>query len=87
MINEYESFAHGLDAPAKDGFQIVPNDAVDLPKATRAIYVGVSGTIRMTLVSGAEVTLVGVSMGAVLPIRAVRVYATHTTAGELVGLL
>ena len=87
MSDEYEGFTHGLEAPAKDGFEIVPNDGVDLPRVTRAVHVGTGGAVRVTLLHGATVTLTGLSNGALLPIRALRVHATGTTAGGLVALL
>lgn len=86
-MDEYEGFTHGLEAPAKDGFHITPDDGVDLTKVTRALHVGTAGAVRVTLLSGAVVTFVGVNSGAVLPIRASRVHATGTTAGDLVALL
>lgn len=87
MTDDYEDFTHGLESPARDGFEIVPNDTADLSKVTRAVHVGTGGALRVTLISGAEVTLAGLSAGTLVPIRAERVHATGTTAGDLVALL
>ncbi len=86
-MDEYADFVHGLDAPAKDGFDIIPDDGADLERVTRAVHVGSAGTVRVTLMSGAVVTLSGLSAGALLPVRARRVHATGTTASDLVALL
>ncbi len=86
-MDEYSDYVHGLDAPAKDGFDIVPNDGADLEKVTRAVHVGTGGAVRVTLKSGAIVTFFGLGAGALLPIRASRVHSTGTTASDLVALL
>ena len=84
--DRYSSHAQALDAPAGHGFNITPNDAVDLSEVTRALYVGTSGAVAVSFASGAELVLANVPAGSVLPLRLVRVRATGTTAGNLVGL-
>jgi hypothetical protein len=41
----------------------------------------------VTLKLGATVSFVNLAAGSILPIRATRVHATGTTAGDLVGLV
>jgi len=66
---------------------ITPNDGSDLAFATRGIYIGGFGNLRVDMQDGgAAVTFVGVNAGSVLPVRASKVYATGTTAINLVGL-
>jgi len=81
---------NGLEAlsmPATKAIAITPSDSVDLAFATRAIYVGGNGNLRVDMQDGgAAVTFVGLVAGQVLPLRVSRIYATGTTATNLVGL-
>jgi len=86
MLDRFEGKAQSYDSPATSGFDIIPNDVVDLLEVTRALYVGIAGDVRVTFVSGATVTFGNVNAGTILPVRAVRVHATGTTASSLVGL-
>lgn len=86
-MDEYADFTHGLEAPAIDAFDIVPNDNADLVKITRAIHVGTGGAVRVTMMSGAVVTFSGLGPGTLLPIRVSRIHATGTMASELVALV
>ncbi|QQR35429.1 hypothetical protein JI749_13850 [Devosia oryziradicis] len=87
MPDQFSSHAPGLESPAAHGFAITPSDGADLADVTRAIYVGGSGSLSLTLLSGANVTLTGVAGGTLLPLRARAIKATGTTATSLVGLL
>lgn len=74
------------DSPAK-GFAITPHDTNALAHPTRGIYVGVTGDITLVTAGGDQLLLKNVAAGMILPIRAVRVLATGTTADMyLVGL-
>ncbi|MDB5539302.1 MAG: hypothetical protein JWQ89_1029 [Devosia sp.] len=86
MSEKYQGRADDIAAPARRGFQITPNDATDFTAETRAIYIGSAGDLVVVLVSGDEVSFVGLSGGALLPVRARRVKSTGTTATHLVGL-
>jgi hypothetical protein len=86
MTEKYEGRAANIAAPARGGFAITANDSADLAAETRAIYVGGDGNLSLVLVSGDQVTLAGVPAGTLLPLRAIRVRATGTTATQLVGL-
>ncbi|MGH8484457.1 MAG: spike base protein, RCAP_Rcc01079 family [Pseudomonas sp.] len=87
MQDTFSTTSPGLDSPASQGFAITPHDTTEFSQATRAIYVGTAGTLAVTLLSGAEISLAGVAAGTILPLRAKRVLATGTTADALVGLL
>ena len=71
---------------ARRGADIVPSDTVDLPEPTRGIYVGGGGNIKIDFVSGGTVTFVGWLGGTILPVQALRVYATGTTATNMIAL-
>lgn len=71
-------------SPAYSAVAIV-NDTV-IPEC-RAIYVGFGGDISVNMKNvGTAVVLKGAVTGTILPIRAVRVNATATTATDLVAL-
>ncbi|SDM23041.1 hypothetical protein [Bacillus sp. OK048] len=70
-----------------DALAVVPSDTTDLAKGvTKGIFVGVSGDVRVDLSSGTIITLKGLAAGVIHPIAVKRVYATNTTALEIVGV-
>lgn len=85
MSDKFSQFIRGLNSPPYGGFDITPNDATDLSTVTRALNVGVSGNVHVTLLDNTEVTLF-LQSGGVFPLRVKRVWAAGTTAGALVGL-
>ena len=82
----FEDYNTGLAAPAEGGAEVTPDDGADLAHVSRALYVGTGGSLRLTLKSGAVVTLAGVVSGTILPLRACRVWAGGTTAADIVAL-
>ena len=76
----------GGTGPATRGFAVTPGDGSDLAIATRALWVGGAGDVKVTTVGGDTVILVGVTAGSLLPIRVSRVHSTSTTATSMVGL-
>lgn len=86
MADNFKTYQPGLESPAEAGAALIPSDGAVLSNATRAIYVGGGGALRVTLVSGDTVTLGGVLSGMIYPLRVAQVLATGTTATGLVGL-
>jgi hypothetical protein len=88
MIDDpFNEVTDTITSPARDCFSIVANDAQDLARATKAIYVGDGGTITLRAVgSQSDVTLTNVPSGAILPIRVRAVRVTGTSAANIVGL-
>jgi len=78
MTNRYQSLNNELDSPAISHLEVTPSDTEDLPFLARALYVQTDGTVAV-MARGGSVTY-NVVAGQVLPIRAVRVMATGTTA-------
>ncbi len=68
-----------------DAAAITPDDDADIG-VTSAIYVGGTGNLKVTLRSGAAVTFVDIAAGSIVPLYATRVWATGTTATELLAL-
>lgn len=86
MIDRNTISRRGNGTPATGAFAITPHDTNNLPFVTRGIYVGSEGNVRVQLLDGDPVTFTGAQVGSILPIQAVRVFATGTTASNLIGL-
>ena len=65
---------------------ITPHDTNLLPTISRSIYVGGTGAVKVKTADGNDVTFPAVPVGTILPIRAQQVFATGTTATNLVSL-
>src|SRR5690606_33215246 len=86
MKDRHSNRAAILTGPSGHGFAITPDDATDLERPVRALYGGYAGNLAVTFASGVEAVLEGVTGGTILPIRVVRVHATGTSAGAIIGL-
>lgn len=87
ISDPFKNFHTGLNSPVVGGFDIVPDDAADLPAVTRAFMVTTGGAVAVQLLSGDTLTLPGLTPGVVYPFRVVRVLASGTTATGLRGLV
>lgn len=88
MSDIYSKQETQLDDPYVNGFAITPNDSTDLAISTRAIWVGGTGAVKVTLVGmtdGTSITLSAVPVG-LLKLRAKRVWTVGSPATNLVGL-
>ena len=87
MSDPFATTSPGLAGPASHAFAVTPNDGADLAVVTRGLFVGTGGDVSLLLKGdSAPVTFAGVAGGTVLPVRALRVRATGTTAVDIVGL-
>lgn len=75
-----------LLTPSRDYFAIVPHDLNNNLFMTRSIRVGGSGDVVAVREDGVAITFKSCYEGEVLPIVAIRVNATGTTASSLVGM-
>lgn len=85
-MDKFSDYPTTLTAPAREAAVIAPDDATDLTLLPRAIYVGQTGNLSLRLPGGQSVIFVNVQGGSFLPVRAVGVNATGTTAGGLIAL-
>lgn len=85
MSDSFADHQRGLESPASKLSAITPDDATDLPLASRAINVASSGTVAITTVDGTTAT-VYVAAGIAFPVRARRIWATGTTATGIVAM-
>jgi hypothetical protein len=70
--------------PAHHAVAVVPSNMDDLPAATTLIYVGGSGSLKVTMLGGEVLTFNDVPVGW-HPIRVTRVW-TSTTATNIIAL-
>jgi len=86
MIDKFSSFIVGLTTSGVDAFAITPSNSHDLSYATRGIYVGVSGSLKVDMVGGSTIIFTNLVAGVIHPIRAKRIYETGTTATGIIGV-
>lgn len=76
----------GVGQPAQHLFLITPSDTTYLHYVTRAIRVGSAGDVAVLTSGGETITIANCQDGEILPVMAVKVYSTNTTATDLMGL-
>lgn len=82
-INNQQSRNSG---PYSEAIAVTPHNTNELTYVTRAIYVGVTGDVKVNLYgSGTSITFKAVPVG-ILPIRVKLVASTGTTATDIVAL-
>ncbi|HYH69007.1 MAG TPA: hypothetical protein VD866_30210 [Urbifossiella sp.] len=86
MADQFSTHRPGLASPYEHAAEITTHNTNELATYCRAIYVGGSGNLRVTTVRGDTITLTGVVVGTIIPVRAKVVFATGTTATNLVAL-
>lgn len=80
--------ANSLTSPAEDCFVITPSDTENLAQATKAIFIGQGGDVRLLPLRGTQpVTFVNLAPGSLLDVRTRQVLATGTSAADLIGLV
>ena len=84
MSDFFDDYSKTLESPADHHFVITPSDTADLAIIPRALRVGGAGTLSLRDKAGQDITYT-VFDGEVVVFRAVRVLATGTTAGNIVG--
>lgn len=83
--DRYAGMSPTLDSPAVGGAAVAPSDTATI-EATKAVWVGGAGNLKVTYLDGATDTLTGVPAGTMLRIRVTKVWATGTTATTISAL-
>ena len=73
---------------------VTPSDTANIPSVSSAtgksfgcvLYIGTAGNIKVVTVGGDEVTFVGINTGAFIPVQVKKVFATGTTASNILAL-
>jgi hypothetical protein len=74
-----------VPAPYENAALIGADDNTDI-RVTQALYIGATGTLRVTMFGGQVTTFTAVQAGQILPISVTRVWATGTSATGIIGL-
>lgn len=85
MIDTFKTHVRSLTAPPECAEAITPSDTETTGHVTRALYVGGSGNLVVQMQNGSVVTLANVPAGTFLPMRAVQVLSSGTSATDIVG--
>jgi hypothetical protein len=85
MADAFANYTPGLESPATHLTEIVPNDTQDLAQTTRALNVGTTGVVRVTTMGG-ETASIYIAAGIAFPLRVTRIWATGTTATNIVSM-
>lgn len=76
-----------LKLQATEAVAVTPSDGSDLATIHALIYVGVGGDVKADVSgSGTGIVFKNCTAGTILPVKVDRVYATGTTATDLVAL-
>ena len=74
---------------------VTPSNTIDIPSVSNAngrgnngcvLYVGTGGDLRVLTAGGDDVVFIGFPSGGFLPVNVVRVFATNTTADNILAL-
>lgn len=82
----YQKLQAGRAAP------VTPSDTDLIPSVSGgtnngcALYIGTPGNVRVKTVGGDDVIFTGVYAGQFFPVNVLQVFASGTTAGEIVAL-
>lgn len=68
-----------------NGAAVTPHDTNELPVYARALYVGVSGDVKVTTWDGSTLTFKAAPVG-ILPVQAKVVFSTGTAATNILAL-
>lgn len=74
------------DGLAKNAVVITPSDTVNFI-ASKGVYLGVTGDLKADMSSGATVIFKSLQAGAIHPLSVKRIYATDTTATDIVVVM
>ena len=73
-------------SPLTNAASVTPHNTNELSFVTRALYVGATGDVAVTMQDGGDVIFVDVPAGTVLPIRVKVVKSTGTDATSIIAL-
>ncbi len=83
--DRYEGDGDDLLSPASEAAAVTPSDTVALPVASKRLWVGGAGNVKVLTTGGSTVTYTAVPAGTYLQVRAAQVFATGTTATNIIA--
>ncbi len=79
MSDPFQHHARSLESPATRHFTVTPSDGTDLPLRPRVLYCAAAGSVMLRDAAGTDLAY-ALEAGDILPVSAVRVLATGTSA-------
>lgn len=86
MTDKFKGYVDLPQAPARNFYDVVPDDNTDLPFVPKGILVTVAGNIAMVGENGAVPCVMPVNANTVYPFSPQRIRATATTATGIKAL-
>ena len=77
MSNQGAFRSANATVSAHGAASVTKSDTAEMP-ICRSLWIGVGGTIKVTMADGQDVSFVGVPSGTILPIQVLRVWNTGT---------
>lgn len=85
-VDTFSRFQQDNFSPLTHAVAVTPHNTNELAYVTRALYVGGTGDVKVTMQDSGEVTFVAIPTGTTLPIRVKKVFSTGTDATDIVAL-
>jgi hypothetical protein len=85
MADSYANMGDDLLSPARHAAAVVPSDIANLPTSSKRLWVGGAGNVKLVTVGGDTVIYTAVPAGTYLKVRAQQVFATLTTASNIIA--
>lgn len=80
----YAGSGTDLLGPAVHAAAVAPSDTNEMEFASKRLWVGGAGNVKLVTVGGETVTYASVPAGTYLNVRAVQVFSTGTTATNII---
>ena len=85
-VDDFYRYDQDLTSPGSNAVDVVTSDVTDLVKATRGLYIGTGGHVKVTMVGGQTITYKNAVTGLIYPYRVTRVWQTGTTATDIIAV-
>lgn len=84
-IDLFQDSDASLTSPIENVEDVNPNNSEDISHVSRQLYIGTSGSLKVTMKGGETVTLNSVTAGTFLDWRVSRVWADSTASNIVAG--
>ena len=86
MANTFQALNAQLVTPSDTNDLTLSGGAIDSTETGACIYVGTAGNLCVTMLGGQKVILYNIPNGSFLPIQVKKVWATDTSASDILAL-
>ena len=85
-MDSFKNLSDSPDFSARKLVAVTPHNSNDLAYTTKALFIGTGGNIVVLAEDDTVAVTLKVTDGQILPVRAIRVLETNTTATGIVGM-